>query len=156
MKMQDAFILNLKRMIPMKKVINGLFVAAACLVSTVTLAAPFELYVTFYCPAVENLSNFGDFVGGPGYERVKDNKVSVLFRSTNAGGFPDSFSNYSHESVTYAGSKANVTCAYTSTKNGEKRLELSYNVLNGKGGQIIDPQSKKDEITVLFIGGLKE
>lgn len=112
--------------------------AAACtlLVSTVN-AEPIKHDVTFSCPVIEMVSNFGDNVAGYGAELIFGESRPVYFKTLLwPEGVPSDLSSYSSSATDYDSITALITCSYTSSNSNNAAFDLTYSMANGKGGLI--------------------
>lgn len=132
-------------------------------ISSPVLATPTGLNVTIYCPndaqdtsGQNKVTNFGSFIGGMGYEVIENvvDKKPIYFKSQKIDGKNYSFDlkNYSHNSTSYKSTNGEVTCHYVSTNAYESPFDVSYKLLNGKGGVITD--SFADSIKISLPIGL--
>jgi hypothetical protein len=139
----------------MRRIINLVFTVIACLATTPVLAEPITHPVKFICPNPTDLGYFGSYVAGLGTEILSPSITNIIyFKSTDVlYNVPSSLANYTNEGTNYDGPSGTVSCLFKSSDSSEGDFSISYEVTNGKGGNILT-QTKK-AIRVLFFVGLK-
>ena len=138
----------------MKRIISSVFIAVACLANTSVFADPITHPVDYICPNASSLGNFGTYIAGFGSEILSSRTTNTIYFQTRSPliNIPGSLINYSNSGTNYDGPTGYVTCSFTSSNPSENNFDISYNITNGKGGQI---QSKTSStIRVLFFVGL--
>ena len=138
----------------MKKIISTLAIALIpALTSPIIFANPIEHEVTYICPFVQSLSNFGSYIGGYGLEILSPSKrIEIYFKSMQQDSHvPWFLGNYTNYSANYDAPTGTVFCGYTSAYAFEKNFSIAYTITNGKGGRIL--YRAADSIQVSFLVG---
>ena len=141
----------------MKKFISSLLISTAVsLACTSALADPITHTVDYVCPAANGLSNFGTYISGFGSEILSSRTTNtVYFQSIQPPvNVPNSLVNYSNSVTSYDGPTGFVTCSFKSSNPSEANFDISYNITNGKGGQILSQTS--NTISIQFFVGLQK
>lgn len=126
--------------------------------SSVALADPNPYAFDIQCPVAQNssdmLSNYGDFIAGYGKKSVNNESESqIYFKSkSSVKGIPAQLDHYDNQGVKYNSTTGDVTCSYASN-DGETSFEVTYTLINGKGGRADMISNNKIHIVIPF--GLK-
>lgn len=139
----------------MKKLISSLLIiTAASLANTPTLAAPITHSVDFICPDASALGHFGTYISGFGSEILSSRTTSSIYFQSRESliNVPTSLANYSNSGTNYNGPIGSVICSFRSSNPSESEFDISYNITNGKGGQILSRTN--NTMRVLFFVGL--
>lgn len=114
-----------------------LFAAACALIVSTASADPSKYNLTFTCPNVDVISNFGDYLGAYGTELIFGESHPVYFRSTVwPSNVPGDVNTYASYAANYNALTAQVICSYMSTNTEHASFDLLYYISNGKGGLI--------------------
>lgn len=117
-------------------------------------ADPVTHPVDYICPNASSLGNFGTYIAGIGFEILSARTTNTIYFQTRNPlmGVPSSLINYSNSGTNYDGPTGTVTCSFSSSNPAESNFDISYNITNGKGGQI--QYRNSNSIRVLFFIGL--
>jgi hypothetical protein len=141
----------------MKKIFSSLLVmAVSILMSSTTFADPITHPVDYVCPNASSLGYFENYIAGFGTEILsRSTSNTIYFKSIKPlNNVPDSLVNYSNSGTSYDGPTGYVTCSFKSTNPTENDFDISYNITNGKGGQILS--RTLNTIRILFFVGIKK
>lgn len=120
-----------------KHILSTFAVACTLLSSAVNADNPTSHQINVTCPAVNLVSNFGDYLAGYGSETIFGNLVPIYFKNmVFPAGVPTELTTYSVTDVNYNSTTAQVACSYTSSNASNPSFDLNYYITNGKGGLI--------------------
>lgn len=116
-----------------KYLLSAICTFIACTAS----ADPTAHYVSFTCPAINVVANFGDYIAGYGSEWIMNTHIPVYFKSTAwPSGIPSNLNTYNNSATNYDSVNAQIICSYMSTNTDNSSFDLLYYVTNGTGGLV--------------------
>jgi hypothetical protein len=140
----------------MKRILSSVFIVVSVLANVSVYADQITHPVDYICPSVSSLGHFETYIAGMGSEILSSRTTNTIyFKSRNPlRDIPSSLINYSNSGTNYDGPTGYVTCSFASSNPAESNFDISYNITNGKGGQI--QLRTSNSIRVLFFVGLNK
>jgi hypothetical protein len=125
-----------------KKMI-GLSILLSSLMLSASSFAQSSLRIGLICPANNMLSNYQDKVIGNGVETIytSPEQISTIQFNSNTSSQVEDFSSYYSQSVQYSSASGKVTCHFVSSNVANPDIDMSYTLMNGEGGIVVNSSS---------------
>ena len=118
--------------------------------------ASLPLTIGVSCPPNNTLANYQEKVIGNGVETIytSPQQVSSISFNSITNSQVEDFSTYQSQSVKYSSSTGKVTCHFVSVNTANPAIDMSYTLMNGEGGIVVD--SSMNSIIIQIPIGLKK